>query len=243
MKKPSHSDNESPILYRITDLLIQKGISQRQLTEHLGLKKGAYTAWKANSSDSFIRYIDEIAKYLDVNPTYLLRGSGEQIALEDKTVFDEQTALKELTELFQMSSENEKQQILSYARNLRRKTIILKVKFMSAEHDGWEYLEGPPEKIEVDPSILLTELSKEINDVFGIPEGRNHAFYMDNTRRPPYKNVYSDLPDDPMYKDEDGVKLADVLCGEKFKYEYSFSDGLCFQVTVKGYFVQSDAKR
>ena len=142
-----------------------------------------------------------------------------------------------------MSSENEKQQILSYAHNLRRKTIILKVKFMSAEHDGWEYLEGPPEKIEVDESILLTELSKEINEVFGIPEGRHHAFYMNNSRRPPFEHVYSDLPDDPMYKDEDGVKLADVLCGEKFKYEYSFSDGLCFQVTVKGYFVQSDAKR
>ena len=33
--------------------------------------------------------------------------------------------------------------------------MLLKVKFMSSERDGWEYLEGPPEKIEVDPSILL----------------------------------------------------------------------------------------
>lgn len=113
---------------------------------------------------------------------------------------------------------------------------------MSAGKDGWDYLEGPPERIEVNPNILLTDLSKEINEVFGIPEGRNHAFYMDNSRRPPYEHVYSDLPEEPIYKDERGIRLADVLRGEKFKYEYSFSDGLCFQVTVKGAFVQGAAK-
>ena len=121
--------------------------------------------------------------------------------------------------------------------------MLLKVKFMSSERDGWEYLEGPTEKIEVDPSILLTEFSKEINELFGIPEGHHHAFYMDNSRRPPFEHVYSDLPDEPMYKDERGIRLADVLCGEKFKYEYSFSDELCFQVTIKGAFVQGATKR
>jgi len=48
---------------------------------------------------------------------------------------------------------------------------------------------------------------------------------------------------EPMYKDERGIRLADVLCGEKFKYEYSFSDGLCFQVTVKEAFVQGATKQ
>ena len=120
--------------------------------------------------------------------------------------------------------------------------MILKIKFMSADKDGWEYLQGPPEKIEVEPTITLAALSKEINDVFGIPEGRNHAFYMDNTRRPPYEHVYSDLPDEPMYKDESGIELQNVLRGEKFKYEYSFSDGLCFQVTVNSPVVQGAIK-
>ena len=120
--------------------------------------------------------------------------------------------------------------------------MILKIKFMSADKDDWEYLQGPPEKIEVEPTITLAALSKEINDVFGIPEGRNHAFYMDNTRRPPYEHVYSDLPDEPRYKDEGGTELQNVLRGEKFKYEYSFSDGLCFQVTVKSPVVQGATK-
>ncbi len=43
--------------------------------------------------------------------------------------------------------------------------MILKIKFMSADKDGWEYLQGPPEKIEVEPTITLAALSKEINDV------------------------------------------------------------------------------
>ena len=118
--------------------------------------------------------------------------------------------------------------------------MILKIKFMSADKDGWDYLQGTPEKIEVEPTITLAALSQEINDVFGIPEGRNHAFYMDNTRRPPYEYVYSDLPDEPMYKDERGIQ--NVLRGEKFKYEYSFSDGLCFQVTVKSPVVHDATK-
>ena len=124
----------------------------------------------------------------------------------------------------------------------RKKAMILKIKFISADKDGWEYLQGPPEQIEVEPAITLAALSQEFNDVLGIPEGRNHAFYMDNSRRPPYEHVYSDLPDEPMYKDECGIRLHDVLRGVKFKYEYSFSDGLCFQVTVKSPAVQGTIK-
>lgn len=49
--------------------------------------------------------------------------------------------------------------------------MILKIKFISADKDGWEYLQGSPEQIEVEPAITLAALSQEFNDVLGIPEG------------------------------------------------------------------------
>ena len=74
IKKPTHNGQENPIVSRITDLLIQKKKSQKELVEHLGLRKNTYTEWKAGRMSSYRQYIDEIASFLDVSPTYLLRG-------------------------------------------------------------------------------------------------------------------------------------------------------------------------
>lgn len=104
MKKPSHIENENPVLSRITDLLIQKGISQKQLVEHLGLKKGTYTAWKANTAESYLKYIDEIATFLDVSPTFLLRGESD---------------FAELIEIFQQLDSQRKTRLIEFARRIR----------------------------------------------------------------------------------------------------------------------------
>lgn len=77
MKRPTHVENEDPVLTRITDLLIQQGKSQRELTENLGLNKGQYSAWKSGQTTSYQKYIGEIASFLEVSPTYLLNGDEE----------------------------------------------------------------------------------------------------------------------------------------------------------------------
>ena len=104
MKKPSHIEDENPVLSRITDLLIHKGISQKQLVEHLGLKKGTYTAWKANTAESYLKYIDEIALFLGVSPTFLLRGESESA---------------ELIEIYQQLDSQRRTRLIEFARNIR----------------------------------------------------------------------------------------------------------------------------
>ena len=89
MKPVGHNEKEPEVISRITDLLIEQGKSQKELTEHLGLHKNNFTEWKSGRKRSYLLYIDEISKYLNVSPTYLLRGEHEpnetRIILDDIT--------------------------------------------------------------------------------------------------------------------------------------------------------------
>lgn len=77
MKPVIHTEAEPEIVSRITELLMQQRKTQKGLLEHLGLHRNNYSEWKAGRNKSFLLYIDEIAKYFDVSPTYLLRGEEE----------------------------------------------------------------------------------------------------------------------------------------------------------------------
>lgn len=77
MKPVIHTEIETEVVSRITDLLIQQGKTQKGLLEHLGLHRNNYSEWKAGRNKSFFLYIDEIAKYFDVSPTYLLRSEED----------------------------------------------------------------------------------------------------------------------------------------------------------------------
>ncbi len=74
MKSAVHVMTETPIVERMTELLIQKGKTQKELVENLGLQKNTYSEWKAGRNTSYLKYIDDIASFLDISPTYLLRG-------------------------------------------------------------------------------------------------------------------------------------------------------------------------
>lgn len=78
MKPVIHTDSEPEIVSRITELLLKQGKTQKELLEYLGLHRNNYTEWKAGRNKSFLMYIDNIARYFDVSPTYLLRGEAEE---------------------------------------------------------------------------------------------------------------------------------------------------------------------
>ena len=113
MKKPLHVSTESPILSRITDLLIQKGISQKQLLQQLGLTRGIYTEWKANRSDSYLKYIDQIAVFLETSPTYLLRGESEP-----KDVKPEAEGTCELMQIYRRLNPEQQERLVDIARSI-----------------------------------------------------------------------------------------------------------------------------
>ena len=60
------------VLNRITALLKERGLQQKALCEHLGLKAQAYTNWKGGGNDSYMKYLPEIASFLGVSVDQLL---------------------------------------------------------------------------------------------------------------------------------------------------------------------------
>ena len=79
MKRPSHASAESVVMSRITEILISKNKSQRELVEYLGLTSAVYSCWKKGRSSSYLQHIDEISEFLDVSPTYLLYGDRDNL--------------------------------------------------------------------------------------------------------------------------------------------------------------------
>ncbi len=59
-------------LDRIIDLLKEQKVSQKELCEHLGIKKNAFTNWKSGQNNSYMKHLPQIAEYLDVSVDYLL---------------------------------------------------------------------------------------------------------------------------------------------------------------------------
>lgn len=56
---------------KILDLLKQQNKSQRDLTDFLKLDKSTFSQWKNGKSKSYMKYINQIAKFFDVSVDYL----------------------------------------------------------------------------------------------------------------------------------------------------------------------------
>lgn len=60
------------VLNRICVILDEKGITQKELCEFLGLKNKSFTEWKAGRSTSYMKKLPQIAEFLGVSVEYLL---------------------------------------------------------------------------------------------------------------------------------------------------------------------------
>ena len=91
---------KNPIVERIIDVLNVRSISQNELIDHLGLGNGAFTRWKYDGGKSYMKYIDEIADYLNVSKDSLLYGTNDgntELQLLPSEI-DTYKKLRELTE-------------------------------------------------------------------------------------------------------------------------------------------------
>lgn len=61
-------------LYIISVLLKKQNKTQKQLCEHLGLSKQTFTEWNAGRTNSYMKYLPEIADYLNVTVDTLING-------------------------------------------------------------------------------------------------------------------------------------------------------------------------
>lgn len=102
------------ILDRINMLL--NGRDQKELTNFLKLKKTAYSDWKAGKSESYRKYLIEIADFFNVSIDYLVYGKekAEQTAKEQVLSKEE----KELLGYFSVLPRDVRQKLLGRAELL-----------------------------------------------------------------------------------------------------------------------------
>ena len=78
----------------------EQRVSQQEICQYLNLTKQTFSEWKAGRSESYLKYLPQIAEYLDVSVDYLL---GKTPSPEREDIPEDEKRLRDL--LSQMSEE------------------------------------------------------------------------------------------------------------------------------------------
>lgn len=95
------------ILNRIIFLLGKR--DQKELTDFLNLKKTAFTDWKSGKSNSYRKYLIEIAEFFNVSLDYLVYGKEDFQTTNEKELTENE---QELLEIFNKFNEREQIKII-----------------------------------------------------------------------------------------------------------------------------------
>lgn len=101
------------VLERIERLPDDHGESKQNLLEYLWMNRSTYSNWRLGKSRSYLKHIDEIATFLDIFPSYLIRGIEDGLA-EGTIAAVEDEMLRVFSEL----SPKKKECVLQVARAL-----------------------------------------------------------------------------------------------------------------------------
>ena len=73
-------------LYKIIELMKEQKLSQKAFTDQLGLSKASFSEWKAGRSNSYMKYLPQIAQILGTSVDSLL-GAPPRPITEDEIKF------------------------------------------------------------------------------------------------------------------------------------------------------------
>ena len=107
------------ILNKISDLLKEKGKTQKDLTDYLGLTKNTFTNWKGGNNTSYKKYLPEIAEFLGVSVDYLL-GKSDTIIKQSVFSFEGEGSSEQTLNIEEL---NKLSKLLDAARGLPAEQI------------------------------------------------------------------------------------------------------------------------
>ena len=76
---------DNPIVLRIVDLLKEQGKKDKELMDFLGTPQSLIAKWKYQGNTVYLKYIAEIAEFLNTTPNYLFPGVKELHHVEGLT--------------------------------------------------------------------------------------------------------------------------------------------------------------
>ncbi len=69
------------VITKMKLLLKERGLTQKDLTDYIGVDKSTFTTWIKGKSDGYLKYISKIADFLGVSQDYLLDDSSDTSSL------------------------------------------------------------------------------------------------------------------------------------------------------------------
>lgn len=87
-------------LTKILGIMKEQRVSQQEICRYLNLTKQTFSDWKSGKSESYLKYLPQIAEYLDVSVDYLL---GKTPSPKRENIPEDEKRLRDL--LSQMSEE------------------------------------------------------------------------------------------------------------------------------------------
>lgn len=77
----SKSVNKTSMTLSIIKRLLRKNrITQKTLTDYLGISKNAFTNWSNGSNSSYIKHLPQIAEFFNVSVDYLLDRDPQSVS-------------------------------------------------------------------------------------------------------------------------------------------------------------------
>lgn len=70
-------------LHKISLLLKEQNKTQKDLTDFLGVKKTSFSAWKSGRNVSYMKYLPQIADFLNVSVDFLLGKENSPLSNEN----------------------------------------------------------------------------------------------------------------------------------------------------------------
>lgn len=102
------------ILTKISFLLKENGLKQKDLCDYLNISGNNFTDWKSGKSSSYKKYLPEIAEYLGVSVDYLIGNTDTKEKPLPEQGLSEYT--KEYVRLMQNATPERQEQALQMLR-------------------------------------------------------------------------------------------------------------------------------
>jgi len=111
----------------IRKLIRQKGISQVELGNAIGVSQFVVSHWILGKSCAYMKYLDKIAKYLDVSMDYLTGNTSSSVENDSKWQYSEEVKnrkeLRDLLDVARTATDEEVGIVTDILKILKRRRI------------------------------------------------------------------------------------------------------------------------
>lgn len=114
-------------LDKILDELSKTSHTQKELCEYLGIGKQAFSDWKSHKSNSYLKYLPQIAEFFNVSVDYLLGKNNE---VKEKNAATEDDELSEYLE--ELKTRPEMKMLFSLAKGATKEDVEQAVAIIEA---------------------------------------------------------------------------------------------------------------